>query len=506
MEGRSSSQLVHRWTKSLNPAITRKKWTPTEDYNLMRAVIIHGKHWSRIRDSNVLPGRSDAQIRERYTNCISLSSRGAFTPDEDKLIIQGVTEMGAQNWATIAKALKGRTDSQVAKRWKLIEEHKNQNKPLNYNWAKEGYMVRMQNLQKVRTSLHMQMRKEMKEELMQKAKGVNTVAETEKTLTPLTGGHNQLADINDELENRLNSVEGAMVRPDGSGEMTTMDIMKVYDELICKPSQKQNEKKKKLFTQIYLITRDTIIKIVRSKLRPMVMLSGVEGHPANLYKSVVLDEWNKTDATTTFSQILSDLNIDSELVYRSMKNVSNSEDSVQKEPQKKIFNPRQNLKPVLPCKANLFGLKKLRENRLKLERQIRKAYGLKSSSKGVRTQPSSSGPETQTSSSGVGTQTLKSVKVKQLEKEEFERRERDAQNKMNKALDEVMAESSCAEFRNQFNSIFLMPCLLRLIPPFLKSRTSVHETCTASKHKRDHADDEMEPIGSGIQNKRPRVA
>ena len=89
----------------------------------MRAVIIHGKHWSRIRDSNVLPGRSDAQIRERYTNCISLSSRGAFTPDEDKLIIQGVTEMGAQNWATIAKALKGRTDSQVAKRWKLIEEY-----------------------------------------------------------------------------------------------------------------------------------------------------------------------------------------------------------------------------------------------------------------------------------------------------------------------------------------------------------------------------------------------
>ena len=73
-----------------------------------------------------------------------------------------------------------------------------------------------------------------------------------------------------------------------------------------------------------------------------------------------------------------------------------------------------------------------------MERQIRKAYGLKSSSKGVRTQPSSSGPETQTSSSGVGTQTLKSVKVKQLEKEEFERRERDAQNKMNKALDEVM--------------------------------------------------------------------
>ena len=41
------------------------RWSPDEDANLIRAVLAHGEKWSKIRDLNLVPGRNDAQMRER---------------------------------------------------------------------------------------------------------------------------------------------------------------------------------------------------------------------------------------------------------------------------------------------------------------------------------------------------------------------------------------------------------------------------------------------------------
>ena len=34
----------------------------------MRAVKLHGEKWARIRDQGLIPGRSDAQLRERLVH------------------------------------------------------------------------------------------------------------------------------------------------------------------------------------------------------------------------------------------------------------------------------------------------------------------------------------------------------------------------------------------------------------------------------------------------------
>lgn len=41
------------------------RWTPEEDALLLKAVAKYGTKWSQIRDSGLVPGRHDSQLRER---------------------------------------------------------------------------------------------------------------------------------------------------------------------------------------------------------------------------------------------------------------------------------------------------------------------------------------------------------------------------------------------------------------------------------------------------------
>ncbi|KAI8077187.1 Homeodomain-like protein, partial [Thamnidium elegans] len=69
LKGRTGQQCLHRWEKSINPAIKRTKWTDKESDLMRRAVQLYGLgSWTKVQ--RLLPGRTDMQCRERWVNVL----------------------------------------------------------------------------------------------------------------------------------------------------------------------------------------------------------------------------------------------------------------------------------------------------------------------------------------------------------------------------------------------------------------------------------------------------
>lgn len=63
--GRSQWQCRQRWTRGIDPSISKEKWTDAEDKELLEAVKCFGaKQWKKV--ATRLPNRSDVQCRYRY--------------------------------------------------------------------------------------------------------------------------------------------------------------------------------------------------------------------------------------------------------------------------------------------------------------------------------------------------------------------------------------------------------------------------------------------------------
>ncbi|OHT08416.1 Myb-like DNA-binding domain containing protein [Tritrichomonas foetus] len=63
--GRNRAQCSQRWTRGLNPKISKKNWTPEDDKQLQELVNLYGdKSWTKI--ANILGNRSDVQCRYHY--------------------------------------------------------------------------------------------------------------------------------------------------------------------------------------------------------------------------------------------------------------------------------------------------------------------------------------------------------------------------------------------------------------------------------------------------------
>ncbi|KAH0790832.1 Myb-like DNA-binding domain containing protein [Histomonas meleagridis] len=63
--GRNRAQCSQRWTRGLNPKISKKNWDSTEDAKLINLVKQYGdKAWTKI--AGVMGNRSDVQCRYRY--------------------------------------------------------------------------------------------------------------------------------------------------------------------------------------------------------------------------------------------------------------------------------------------------------------------------------------------------------------------------------------------------------------------------------------------------------
>jgi hypothetical protein len=63
--GKTGSQCSQRWTRALNPELSKDQWTEEEDGDLWDGVQTHGQHsWARV--AKHVRSRSDVQCRYRY--------------------------------------------------------------------------------------------------------------------------------------------------------------------------------------------------------------------------------------------------------------------------------------------------------------------------------------------------------------------------------------------------------------------------------------------------------
>ncbi|NXG70782.1 SNPC4 protein, partial [Baryphthengus martii] len=120
MEGRDSAQLIYRWTKSVDPSLKKGPWTPEEDAMLLAAVRKYGERdWYKIRTE--VPGRSDAQCRDRYLKALHCDvKKGKWSLEEEEQLIELVQKHGLGHWSKIAAELPHRTGSQCLSKWKLM--------------------------------------------------------------------------------------------------------------------------------------------------------------------------------------------------------------------------------------------------------------------------------------------------------------------------------------------------------------------------------------------------
>lgn len=123
MPGRSKSQIYHRLVQfsshfsivsrppscrynfTLNPDINRTHFTIEEDCILMAAVKEYGQSFQNF-PSNLLPGRTTVQIRNRYNNVLRhVGQRDHWLLEHDKRLMELVAEYGESDWAKVAQQL-----------------------------------------------------------------------------------------------------------------------------------------------------------------------------------------------------------------------------------------------------------------------------------------------------------------------------------------------------------------------------------------------------------------
>lgn len=113
-EDATPQQCQNRFSRTLDPTIRRGAWTNEEDAKLRQAVNVFGNSWAEVAE--VIAGRTNEQCRDRWSDKISPTlSRGKWSDDEDKLLLEAVSRLGASNWKSISEHLgNGRTDNNVS--------------------------------------------------------------------------------------------------------------------------------------------------------------------------------------------------------------------------------------------------------------------------------------------------------------------------------------------------------------------------------------------------------
>eukprot|EP00964_Phaeocystis_antarctica_P143549 scaffold109116_cov66-Phaeocystis_antarctica.AAC.2 len=124
LEGRTPDACLQRWRYSVDPTIRRGKWTPEEDKLLRQGVAQHGaKEWARWVTGH-MNGRTAPQCRERWVNSLDPNKRAVveapWTAEEDTALVKAVELLGTKTWSAVqrhAPQLQHRTDQHCKVRW-----------------------------------------------------------------------------------------------------------------------------------------------------------------------------------------------------------------------------------------------------------------------------------------------------------------------------------------------------------------------------------------------------
>jgi hypothetical protein len=123
---------LHRWTKILQPGLTKGPWTIEEDRRLLDWVKTEGpSKWSSC--SEFITGRSGKQCRERWIHTLNPEIiKGNWKLEEDLKIFIIFKIIGGK-WSKIAYFFPGRTENSIKNRFysalrkKAAETLKHQN-------------------------------------------------------------------------------------------------------------------------------------------------------------------------------------------------------------------------------------------------------------------------------------------------------------------------------------------------------------------------------------------
>jgi len=98
----------------------RKKFSPEEDTQLRQMVEKYGiKAWGKI--SELLPGRTPRQCRERYGNYLQPHLvNGEWSQEEEQQLIEKYHEIGPK-WTKIASFFDTRSDVNVKNHWSAMK-------------------------------------------------------------------------------------------------------------------------------------------------------------------------------------------------------------------------------------------------------------------------------------------------------------------------------------------------------------------------------------------------
>lgn len=104
-------------TRKQNNKSKNHNWTDEEDKLLLDLVSnVENPDWNDI--ANYFPNKSQHQITDRWAKVLDPALvKGSWKREEDALILKWVTEHGAKDWGTLAEKLPGRISKQCRERW-----------------------------------------------------------------------------------------------------------------------------------------------------------------------------------------------------------------------------------------------------------------------------------------------------------------------------------------------------------------------------------------------------
>ena len=116
LQKRNQVQCLHRWTKILQPGLTKGPWSIEEDRKLIQWVKKEGPcKWTTCAE--FIKGRSGKQCRERWLNTLNPNvKKGAWEVEEDYLIFNLYNKFGSQ-WSKISLHMPTRTENSIKNRF-----------------------------------------------------------------------------------------------------------------------------------------------------------------------------------------------------------------------------------------------------------------------------------------------------------------------------------------------------------------------------------------------------